>query len=185
MNVLKVHLHPTGYPRSTVSFADCYSSPPHPALCPVNLTGTHLHAEPYVCPGSVPGEAYLWICCGMQSLEASQHAPLKGHARGCPWTIHFVGRASYPGEWVSQSSREAILLSPGAPKRDVCASAELFSWGWPPTARHFHGNPSLCSREQWPSIARLQRLGKGSQGRMTPGLNSGTRRRVSGSDSLS
>lgn len=130
IKVLKVHLHPAGYRRSTVSFADPYASLPHPALCPVNLMGTRLHTEPCVSPGSVSGEAYSWVCCGVQSLGASQHTPPKGHARGCPWTIHFVGRGGYPGEWVSQSSRKAILLPPGAPKRDVCTPAELFSWRW-------------------------------------------------------
>lgn len=71
----------------------------------------NLHTELYVSSGSVSGEA----CCGMQSLEASQHAPLKGHARGCPSAIRLVGR-SYPGEWVLQSSTEAFFCLPEPPK---------------------------------------------------------------------
>lgn len=167
-------------------------------LCHLQTTVLHLNTQDLLqstswahtsmqSPGFVSGEAYSWIFCGMQSLEASQRAPLKGQARGCPWTVHLVRRGGYPGECVSQSSREAILFSPGAPKRDVSTSAKLLLWGWPTrvAALHFHGNSSSCNREQWPNIARCQRLGKSSQGRRTPGLSFGMSRRVSGSNSLS
>lgn len=130
----------------------CFTST-HSTLPNQSCAGTHLHTEPYVSPRAVSGEAYSWVCPLCAKPGSISACPSKAklepvHELCISWGV-------YPGEWVSQPSREAILSSSGAPKGDACTSAELFSCEWALIALHLHGNPSPCNREWWSNISRL------------------------------
>lgn len=138
------------------------------ALCPLKTTTFHLQMQHFVqsalcvhtstqsctwaqvlCQGRLVVACKAWKHLSMSLSKGMPEAVYEQSTLWVEEVIQVNGFHSPPGK---------PFFCPLEPPKGMFAHQPSYSHGSdPPTALHFHGNPSPCNRE-WPKIARLPGL---------------------------